>query len=70
MALHANSPPLQRNGSVWKRRTDPAAGIVAKDAVGKPYCEEWVGSRKSPGKVARSAQKTARNSRSMRVIDV
>jgi hypothetical protein len=70
MALHANSPPLQRHGSVWKRRTDPAAGIVAKDAVGKPYCEEWVGSRKPPGKVARSAQKTAYNSCSTRVIDV
>jgi hypothetical protein len=64
MALHANSNLVQRH------RTDPGAGIVAKDGVELLHCEEWVDSQEPPGKVARSARKAAKGRRSVRVIDV
>ena len=70
MGLHPNSKPLQRPRSIWKLRMDPGAGIMAKGVVEQPPCQEWVGSPHRPGKVARSAEKAAKGSRSVRVIDV
>jgi|HubBroStandDraft_6_1064221.scaffolds.fasta_scaffold443299_2 hypothetical protein len=70
MGLHPNRRPFQRPRSIWKLRIDPAAGIVAKGVVEQPHGEERVGSPHRPGKVARSAQKAANGSRSVRVIDV
>jgi hypothetical protein len=70
IGLHLNCGPLQRPRSIWKLRIDPGAGIVAKGVVEQPHGEESVGSPHPPGKVARSAQKAANGSRSVRVIDV
>jgi hypothetical protein len=65
MALRTSSP-----GSIWKVRFDSIARFGAKDAVEQPHPEGWPGSRKPPGKIPRSAPKTAQAPRSRRVIDV
>jgi hypothetical protein len=70
MGLYPNSKPLQTPRSIRKLRMDPVAGIMAKGRVEQPPCQEWVGSPHPPRKVVRSAQKAAKGSRSVRVIDV
>jgi hypothetical protein len=70
MALQANSKLFQRHKSIWKLRTDPDLGIATKDVVERSRCQRWAGPPQTGNKVARSAQKAANRSRSMRVIDV
>jgi hypothetical protein len=69
MGLHPKSQPLQRPGSIWKLRMYPSPRMVAKGVVEQPH-EESVASPHPRGKVASSAQKAPKRSRSVRVIDV
>jgi hypothetical protein len=70
MALQANNQLFQKSGSIWKMKSDPGAGIGAKDEAGQPHREDRPGWPESPAEVAGTSRKAARGLRSVRVIDI